>query len=183
MLLKRQQLSNHPLRPPAGVSGFLSAGGTAAQNGKAACQTAYDAAWAKLPLAVALPSSNLGGITLTPGVYSFPTLAVTLSGTLTLNGAGNVNGQYIFLVRTTFTSAVNSKIMVINGAKACNIYIANGSSASIGAGSQLNGNIISYTSISASNAASNNGTWCANNGAITLINNALTAQAGTCTSV
>jgi hypothetical protein len=44
----------------------------------------------------------------------------------------------------------------------------------------MQGNMIAYTSIAVGSAASNKGTLCALNGAVTLINNALTAQSGTC---
>jgi acyl-[acyl carrier protein]--UDP-N-acetylglucosamine O-acyltransferase len=66
--------------------------------------------------------------------------------------------------------------VLIGGAQACNVYFIVGSSATIGAGSQMQGNILAYTSIAVDSAASNEGTFCALNGAITLIDNALTAQ-------
>jgi hypothetical protein len=133
-----------------------------------------------IPSTAALPSSNLGGITLLSGVYTFPTSAVTLSGTLTLNAGGDATKQFIFKITTTFTAAANAKVVLINNAKPCNVYFLVGSSASIGAAAQMQGNLIAYTAIGASNAASNQGTWCALNAAVTLINNSLVAQAGTC---
>jgi hypothetical protein len=105
---------------------------------------------------------------------------VTLSGNLTLNAAGDTKKQFIFKITTTFTAAALSKVVLINNAQPCNVYFILGSSASIGAGAQMQGNIIAYTAIGASNAASNKGTWCALNAAVTLINNSLVAQAGTC---
>jgi hypothetical protein len=113
-------------------------------------------------------------------VYTFPTSAVTLSGTLTLDAGGDAKKQFIFKITTTFTAAALSKVVLINNAQPCNVYFIVGSSASIGAGAQMQGNIIAYTAIGASDAASNKGTWCALNAAVTLINNSLIAQAGTC---
>jgi hypothetical protein len=107
---------------------------------------------------------------------------VTLSNTLTLDAAGDATKQFIFKIGTTFTAAANAKVVLTNSAQACNVYFIVGSSASIGAAAQMKGNVIAYTSISASNAASNQGTWCALHAAVTLINNALVAQAGTCPS-
>lgn len=161
--------------PPGVCTGTTSAGGTLAQNGQASCLTAYNAGWALVAGATALPASNLGGITLLPGTYTFPTAAATLSGTLRLDAAGDPNAQFIFLITTTFATAVSARIRLHNGAKACNVYFLNGSSATIGGAGRLNGNIISYTSIAAQNNAWNNGTWCALNGAVTLINNKLAA--------
>jgi len=161
--------------PPGVCTKTNSAGGIAADNAEAACLNAYNNAAAKVPTA-ALRASDLGrGLTLPPGVYTFPTSAATLTGTLTLDGASNRRGQWIFQITTTFTASAASQIRTINGAQACNVYFIVGSSANIQAGAKLVGNILAYTSISASDA-SNNGSWCALNGAVTLINNALTAQ-------
>jgi hypothetical protein len=118
---------------------------------------------------------------LPPGVYTFPTSGVTLSGTLTLNGASNPDGQWIFQIRTTLGTSVGSKIVMENGGQACNVYFQIGSSATIAAGSLLQGNFLAYTSIAVGSAASNNGTLCALNGAITLIDDALKALP-TCTT-
>jgi hypothetical protein len=166
--------------PPGHCTGITSAGGTLACNAEAACLTAYNNAKGLTPTK-ALTSSNLGGITLPPGVYTFPSSGVSLSGTLTLNGATNPDGQWIFQIISTFTVAAAAKVVLINGAQACNVYFQVGSSASIGAAAELQGNILTYTSIAVSSGASNDGTWCALNGAITLIDDALTAKT-TCTT-
>jgi hypothetical protein len=130
----------------------------------------------------ALAATDLGGLTLPPGVYTFPTLNAVLSTTLTLNGASNPKGQFVFQIKTTFTtSATTSKIKLINGAQACNVYFVSGSSDTIGAGSQLQGNFIAYTSIAVNSGASINGTLCALHGAVTLIDDKITAQP-TCSS-
>ncbi|KAH6669824.1 hypothetical protein B0J14DRAFT_597255 [Halenospora varia] len=165
---------------PGVCTGTTSAGGTAAFNAEGDCLTAYNAARASTPTTL-LPVSDLGGLTLNPGVYTFPTSAVTLTGALTLNGTLSSKGQFIFLINTTFGSAANSQVLVINGAQACNVYFIVGTSASIGGASALKGNILAYTAIAASEAASNQGTWCALNAAVTLIDNSLTALT-TCTT-
>jgi hypothetical protein len=161
----------------AGVcTGSIDAGNTAACNAEADCLTAYNDAAAKVHTNT-LAATDLGGLTLDPGVYIFPTSNAALSTTLTLNGTSNANGQFIFQIATTFsTSATTSEVVLVGGAQACNVYFIVGSSATIGAGSQMQGNILAYTSIAVNSAASNKGTFCALNGAITLIDNALTAQ-------
>ncbi|KND93232.1 hypothetical protein TOPH_02479 [Tolypocladium ophioglossoides CBS 100239] len=166
--------------PPGGCTGIASAGGTAACNAEAACLSAYTNARAVTPT-IALSVADLGGLTLGPGAYTFPTSAVTLTGILTLNGTSSANGQFIFLITTTFGAMAASQVQLINGAQACNIYFIVGSSATVGAAAALQGNILAYTSISASSGASNMGTFCALNGAVTLITDALTAQP-TCTT-
>ena len=121
-------------------------------------------------------------MTLSPGIYTFPTSAATLSGNLTLDAGGDARKQFIFKITTTFTTAAASQILLKNNAQACNVFFIVGSSASIGAASKLQGNIIAYAAIAAKDAAANNGTWCALNAGVTLINNALVAQAGICAS-
>jgi hypothetical protein len=105
---------------------------------------------------------------------------VALSGTLTLDAGGNAKKQFIFKITTTFAAAAASKVVLINNAEPCNVYFIVGSSATIEAAAQMQGNMIAYTAIEASDAASNKGTWCALNAAVTLINNSLIAQAGAC---
>jgi hypothetical protein len=150
-------------------------GNTAACNAEAACLTAYNNA-AALVATTTLPT-DLAGKILPPGVYNFTTVDAILSGTLTLNGTSNTKGQYIFQIRTTFKTTTSlAKVTLIGGAQACNVYFIVGSSATIYTGSQMQGNILAYTSIMVSSGASNKGTWGALNGAVTLIDNALTSQ-------
>ncbi|KAL2069482.1 hypothetical protein VTL71DRAFT_14161 [Oculimacula yallundae] len=171
--------------PPGVCSVTTSAGGTVACDAKAACLTAYNLALS-LPVTSALPSASLAGLTLTPGVYTFPSAAASLTGSVTLSG----EGQFVFKIDTAFTTAAASKVVLTGGAKACDVYWVVGSSATVGAASELAGNILAYASVSrgvlhslacsfikcANRAATNAGTWCALNGAVTLINNKLTAQ-------
>jgi hypothetical protein len=160
---------------PPGTAGAIYAGGTVACDAEADCLTAYNNA-AGLSPTTALVSSDLGGLTLPPGIYTFPTSGATLSTTLTLNGTANPNGQFIFKITTTFSTSAGSKVVLINGAQACNVYFAIGSSATIISASALQGNYLAYTSITVGSGSSNQGTLCALNGGISLIDNALTAQ-------
>ncbi len=161
-------------------TGSIDAGNTAACNAEAAILTAYNDGVGLVPTE-ALTSTNLGGITLGPGIYTFPTLNAVLTGTLTLNGTSNPDGQFIFQIQTTFVISANAKVVLVGGAQACNVYFFVGSSATIGAGAHIHGNIIAYTSIAVDSAASNKGTLGALNGAVTLIANLLTARP-TCTT-
>jgi hypothetical protein len=165
--------------PPGTASGTLGRGSTAAQNGQAACLVAYNNGLSIVPTK-ALPSADLAGLTVRPGAYTFPTSQVALSGNLTLDAGGIEERQFIFKITTTFTVAAAARVVLTNGARPCNVYFLVGTSASIGAAAQLQGNMIAYTAIAAKAGASNKGTWCALNAAVTLINNALVAQPGYC---
>jgi len=114
-----------------------------------------------------LTGDNLGGLTLLPGVNSFSSSA-QLTGTLILNAEGNPNAQFVFQIGSTLTTASGASIELINGAQADDVYWQVGSSATIGSGSVLNGNIIANTSITMNTGSSLTGRAIALNGAVTL---------------
>lgn len=122
---------------------------------------------------VDLTGQNLGGMTLTPGIYKFDTSA-QLTGTLTLNGAG----QYIFQIGSTLTTASSAVVTLENGATADNVVWAVGSSATLGTSTAFAGNIFALASVTANTGASVNGRLYALTAAVTLQNNAVTASPG-----
>src|SRR5580693_5920700 len=65
-----------------------------------------------------LTGQDLGGLTLTPGVYCFASSA-QLTGTLTLDAQGNSNAFFIFKIGSTLTTASASSVMLINNASSC----------------------------------------------------------------
>lgn len=119
---------------------------------------------------------DLGGKTLTPGVYTFSSSA-QLTGTLTLSG----NGIFIFQMGSTLTTASNSRVLVTGGAQACGVYWKVGSSATLGSGSRVVGTIIAMTSITMVTGASLlPGRALARNGAVTLDSNLINMPSGGC---
>lgn len=66
-------------------------------------------------------TSNLGGQTLTPGIYSFDTPA-TVSGTLKLDAQGDINAVFIFQVNATLITEQSSQIELINEAQFSRIF-------------------------------------------------------------
>jgi len=88
------------------------------------------------------PAPLLGnGDTLTPGVYSI-TAASTLSATLYLNAENNPNAVFIIQIQGPFSTNANSKIKLINGALACNVYWKIEGLVSMASGTSMKGNII-----------------------------------------
>ena len=68
------------------------------------------------------PAPLLGnGDTLVAGVYSISAVT-TLSGNLTLNAQNNPNAVFIFQIQAAFSVNASSKIKLINGAQACNVF-------------------------------------------------------------
>jgi hypothetical protein len=116
--------------------------------------------------------AELGGLTLTPGVYCFSTPDAQLTGTLTLDAQGNPNSSFIFQIGTTLTTASNSSVVFINGGQGGNVFYQVGSSATLGTGTDFAGNILALTSITLNTGASIDcGRALARNGAVTLDTN------------
>ncbi len=95
------------------------------------------------------PSSSLGnGDTLVAGVYSIGA-ASTLNLNLYLNAKGNANAVFIFKIQGPLSTNANSKIKLINGAKACNVFWKVEGLVDMSAGTTMRGTVI------ANNAAIN----------------------------
>jgi hypothetical protein len=128
--------------------------------------------------------TDLGGLTLTPGVYCF-TSSIAITGTLTLDGLNNPISTWIFQSGTTLITASNSAMVLQNVVNNCLVSWIVGSSATLGANSQFVGSIIAYQSISFATGATMIGKAIAQNGAITFQNggtvtNCNTSSCGTC---
>ena len=119
-----------------------------------------------------VPIYDLGGQTLVGGVYKTPS-SFGITGTLTLNAAGNPDTVWIFQTGSTLITASNSRVILINGAQACMVFWQVGSSATLGTNSTLVGTVMALTSISALTGAKVNGRLLALNGAVTLDSNSI----------
>lgn len=164
--------------PGASVTGFppgLVVGGTMHVANAVALQaqndvtTAFNALGAQACTAD-LTGQDLGGMTLTPGVYCFATSA-QLTGTLTLNALGNPASVFIFRMGSTLTTAAGAMVTMINGGQNCNVFWQVGSSATLGTSTTFVGNILALTSITLNTTARIFGRALARNGAVTLDTN------------
>lgn len=150
--------------------GVDHAGDAITQQAKTHLTTAYNqAAGSGPPVNVA---DELGGTTLTPGVYSGATLEIT--GTLTLDTQGDPNAVFIFQSGSTLITASSSSVVVLGGATACNVYWEVPSSATLGTGSTMVGTVMASTSITANTGATIVGRLLASTGAVTLDSNTIT---------
>jgi hypothetical protein len=163
---------------PPGVTptGSLHAGDSVAGQAQSDLTLAYNAA-AATACTTDLTGQDLGGLTLTPGVYCFSTSA-QLTGTLTLNMQGDPNAAFLFKTGSSLTTASGSSVVVTNaGGATCpvNLNWQIGSSATIGTGSSFRGNILALTSITLTTGANLVGRALARNGAVTLDTNTIGA--------
>lgn len=151
---------------PGTFTGTAHQGDITAQQAQADALAAFNAlnglAVDSGPIAV-----DLGGQTLSPGVYNLGTAEMT--GTLILDGAGD----YVFQIDSTLITAASSSISLINGADASDVFWAVGSSATLGAGTDFSGTIIANVSAGLTTGATLDGRVIALTGAVTLNNNTI----------
>ncbi len=163
--------------PPGIITGTTHAANATSLSAQNAITTAFNML-AVQPCDVNLTGQNLGGLTLTPGVYCFNTSA-QLTGTLTLNGLGNPGSVWVFQTGSTLTTASGSSVNFTNGGQACGVHWQIGSSATIGSGTSFRGNIFAQASITMNTGANNQGALFARTAAVTLDTNAV-AVVGSC---
>ena len=157
--------------PGVVIGGSIHSNDAVAQQAQNDLTTAYNNI-ASTPCTADLTGQNLGGLTLTPGVYCFSSSA-QLTGALTLDALGNANALFLFKIGSTLTTASGSSVTVINnGGSSCNkVYWQVGSSATLGTGTSFTGDILALTSITLTTGANTNGRTLARNGAVTLDTN------------
>lgn len=136
--------------------------------------TAYNNA-AGMSVGVITVAGDLGGLTLTPGLYK-STSTLEITGDLTLDGLGDADAVWVFQIASGLTTATGSQVILSGGAQAQNIYWQVGSSAVLGTTSVFNGIIMADQSITLNTGTTLNGRALARIGAVTLDTNIVAVQ-------
>ena len=122
------------------------------------------------------PSGELGGLILAPGLYTAPAPGsfTISSGNLTLDAQGNSSAVWIFqMPSSTLTVGSGLQVILMNGAKASNVFWQVGSSATVG-GTLFRGNILASASITLQSGATVDGRVLTQVAAVTLVANTVT---------
>ena len=166
--------------PGSAITGFPPGsvvGGSIHTTDALAAQAQFDATIAYNNLAAQACTTtfgvptDLGGMTLLPGVYCFPSTSAAVTGTLTLNANGNPNAVFVFKTVSTLTINSGSSVVVINGGSNCNVFWQVGSSATLFTTSTVPGTIIALTNITLQTGANLSGRAIARNAAVNLDSN------------
>jgi len=137
-------------------------------------ETAYnDAAGRTLPDALNLGAGEIGGLTLTPGLYKWTT-DLSISKDVTL--AGGPDDVFILQVAGTLKEANAKNVILTGGAQAKNVFWASAGAVSIGTNAHMEGTILGKTMIAMNTKASLNGRLLAQT-AVTLQMNTITPPA------
>lgn len=98
-----------------------------------------------------------------PGLYQSLT-SILITGDLTLDGQGDSNAVFVFQSSSTVDAAAgaatpgpHTRIILINGAKASNVWWQAGTSATLGTAAEWNGNILASENITMETGASSCG--------------------------
>ena len=121
-----------------------------------------------------LLAADLVGLTLVPGVYTVPAGVSNLTGALTLDGGGNANAGWVFLMDSSLITSPGSAVNVINTGSGAGVFWDVRSSATLDTNTSFQGNIIALTSITLNTGATIGcGRALASTGAVTMHTNTI----------
>jgi len=157
---------------PGTITGALHVNDATAAQAKTDLTSAYNDAAGRTDGAVTV-AGNLGGQTLTPGLYKSTSSLAISSGDLTLDARGDSGGVFIFQMASSLTTTSGRKVFLTGGARAANVFWQVGTSATIGTTSVFEGTIMADQSITLTNGATLNGRALARTGAVTMDDNTI----------
>jgi hypothetical protein len=156
--------------PPGVVTGEMHIGDTAYGAADADRQTAYESVTAQTG-GIGF-SGDQAGKTYTPGLYS-TAAAITNTGTITLDAAGDPSAIFVFQIGAALSSAASTKVVLTNGALANNVYWQVAGAVALGAGAKWAGTVLGAGVVSFGEGASIKGRVLAGS-TVTLANTPVT---------
>jgi hypothetical protein len=162
--------------PPGILTGTLHINDGTANQAKIDLIAAYNDAVERVSSDIVTLSGNIGGLTLTPGLYKSTSSLAISSGDLTFDAKGNANAVFIIQIASTLTTTSGRKVILSGGALASNIFWQVGSSATFGTTSVMKGTILAMQSITFNTGASLDGRGLTRTGGISMAANTFIKQ-------
>jgi hypothetical protein len=162
--------------PPGILVGTLRINDAIATQAKLDLTAAYNDAAGRTSTDIVTLSGNIGGLTLTPGLYKSTSSLAISSGDLTFDAKGNPDAVFIIQIASTLTTTSGRKVILTGSASAANIFWQVGTSATLGTTSVFKGTIMAMQSITLNTGASLTGKALARNGGVTMAGNTIVEQ-------
>ena len=159
--------------PPGILVGTQQINTNLSTQGKLDLTAAYNDAAGRTSTDIVTLSGNIGGLTLTPGLYKSTSSLALSSGDLTFDAKGNANAVFIIQVASSFTATSGRKVLLKGSASAANIFWQIGSSATFGTTAAFQGTIMAMQSITFETGATLNGRALARTAGIVLAGNTI----------
>jgi hypothetical protein len=159
--------------PPGILVGTLCINNMLANTAKLDLTAAYNDAAGRTSTDIVTLSGNLGGLTLTPGLYKSTSSLAISSGDLTFDAKGDANAVFIIQIASTLTTSPGRKVILSGGALASNIFWQVGSSATFGTTSVFKGTVMAMQSITFNTGATLDGRALAMTGGVTMAGNTI----------
>ncbi len=162
--------------PPGVVVGAIHAGDAIAAQARADLTTAYNDA-AGRTLCATTVAGNLGGQTLTPGLYVSTSSLMIDAGDLTLDALGDADAVFIFQTASTLTTTAGRKVILAGGARPANVFWQVGTAATLGTTSVVAGTVMADQAITLGTGATVAGRVLVRIAAVALDGNAIVKPA------
>jgi hypothetical protein len=162
--------------PPGTLNGTLHINDAMANQAKTDLTSGYNDAVTRNATDIVTLSGNIGGLTLTPGLYRSGSSLAISSGDLTFDAKGDANAVFIIQMASTFTATSGRKVILAGGALASNIFWQVGSSATFGTTSVLKGTFLVKQSITFNTGATLYGRALTSIGGITMAANTIVKE-------
>jgi len=162
--------------PPGILTGTSCINNMISTKAKLDLTAAYNDAAGRTSTDIVTLSGNIGGMTLTPGLYKSTSSMEISSGDLTFDAKGDANAVFIMQIASTLTTTSGRKVILSGEAKASNIFWQVGSSATFGTSCVFKGTILAMQSITFNAGATLDGRALARNGAIVMAGNTIVKE-------
>jgi hypothetical protein len=162
--------------PPGILIGIQHISDSIADQAKLDLTAAYNDAAGRTCTDKVLLQGNMGGLTLTPGLYKSSSSLSISSGDLTFDAKGNANAVFVIQMASTLTVSAARKVILTGGALASNIFWQVGSSATFESASEFKGTIMAMQAITFKTGASLDGKALARTAGVSMEANTIVNQ-------